>query len=227
MFLFLRLILGHFVGDFILQSDEVYAAKKKGFGGASIHYFIIFITLLAFSSPYLDFLGCWAVVTAATLIHLVQDEIKIRVRVPSKLNFVFFIFDQILHIIFLSPILLFKFAYIPPSADSIGALIYSNDFLVILLIGYIVSVFGGAYLWEAFKISYSRKPFSFDNYLLKYGMFERFIITTSFLHLYFLTFLFIPLLFRFLSKRLSFSGEAIANFFYASLIGLFVRQFLL
>ena len=36
MFLFLRLILGHFVGDFILQSDEVYAAKKKGFGGASI-----------------------------------------------------------------------------------------------------------------------------------------------------------------------------------------------
>lgn len=225
MFLFLRLLAAHFVGDFFFQSDEVYSARKRGFRGATIHYTIVFFTFLLFALPYLKFIECWIVILFAVLTHIVQDEIKIRLFTSSKLNFFSFVIDQILHITFLSPILLFKFAYLPLlPADSVIVRIYNNNSLIIFVIGYILSVFTGAYLWEAFRKSYFKKPDLFNPYFIKYGMFERFIVTTSFLSRYSLVFLIIPLLFRFFSKRLSFSSDLVFNLIYASLIGIFLNQ---
>lgn len=232
MFLLLRLILGHLTADFVLQPDEIYIAKKKSLRGASIHYLIIFLTFLFFCFPYLRFPGCWLVITFAVFTHIIQDEIKLRISISPKINFIAFVFDQIFHIACLCPILFFKFAYSSVSSVSMFARVYNNDSLIIFIITYIISLFTGIYLWEGLKISYLKKSCLLENtalfntYIVKYGMFERFIITTSFLHAHFLLFLPLPFIFRILSKRLSFSLDLVFNLLYASLLGLFLRQYL-
>lgn len=232
MFLLLRLILAHLVADFVLQPDEIYTAKKKSLRGASIHYLIIFLAFLFFCYPYLKFSGCWLVITFAVFTHVVQDEIKLRKSSSAKTNFFAFIFDQTIHIACLCPVLFFKFAYSPVPYGTTFAVIYNNNSLVMLIIIYILSVLEGAYLWESFKFSYFKEPrfrqnpVLFNTYVIKYGMFERFVITTSFLHPYFTAFLIIPFVFRMLSKRLGFSSDLVFNLLYASVLGLFLKRYL-
>lgn len=192
MFLFLRLILAHFIGDFLFQPDKVYNAKKNQFLGVIFHSAVTFFALLIFTFPYLRYPGCWLVIIIATLTHIVQDEIKIR-HIPSrKWHFPAFIIDQILHVCFLSPIFLFKFAHVTPLAESQFIKIYNNDALVIFGIGYIASTFMGAYLWENFVFSFLGQPYSVNQSFLKYGMSERFVITSSFLNYRYLGFLSVP-----------------------------------
>lgn len=232
MFLFLRLVLAHLTADFVLQPDEIYKAKKKSFAGAIVHYSIIFALLLAFCFPYLKFAGCWVVIAFAVISHGIQDEIKLRIRIPRKLNFVVFILDQIIHIACLSPVFFFKFANTAASSNNIFASAYNNNSLINFASGYILSMFTGIYLWELFKDAYLKSSVLFEDvslfnvYVIKYGMFERFIVTTSFLHAYFLVFLFVPLFFRIFSKRLSLSLDLVFNLLYASLIGLLLRRYL-
>ena len=114
MFLFLRLILAHLVSDFIFQTGEVFAARRKGISGNLLHSLIIFLTLLLFSFPYLKFIEVWIVIFIASLTHFFQDEWKLKIikKYPSW-SFLSFIIDQFLHIFFLSPILIFDFSYFP------------------------------------------------------------------------------------------------------------------
>ena len=156
MFLFLRLLLAHFIGDFFLQTKEVYKARRLGLWGASIHYLVVFLSLLAFSLPYLKYIGCWVAIIFATATHIVQDELKLKTK-SGRSSFIAFIIDQLLHIVFLSPILLFSFAYTPPGAHNTIAVLYNNTPLQLVLLGYIVSIFTGAYLWIAFTASYGKK----------------------------------------------------------------------
>ncbi|MCP4652997.1 MAG: DUF3307 domain-containing protein [Candidatus Omnitrophica bacterium] len=225
MFLFLRLLLAHFIGDTILQPDEVYRIKKSGFSGTVIHVCIIFATLFLFSFPFIKHPGMWFVLVFAGLTHLIQDEMKIRKFLNQKLNFVIFVLDQCLHVACLLPVFLFKFADEAPLLEGMIAQIYANDSLIIFSTGMIVSVFLGAYLWEAFKISYFKNPVLFKSYRIKYGMFERLIFSVSVLFSAWI-FLPVPFVFRVINKRLGYSGSLIFNIIYASLIGLFLRQIL-
>lgn len=225
MFLFLRLLLAHFLGDTLFQPDEVYAIKTKGFRGTVIHTAIILLTLILFSLPYLKYGGTWLVLAAAGITHLVQDELKIRRFSGKKLNFIVFMLDQIFHIVFLSLIFLFKFAYTAPARQEGIYKLYNNNSLVIIAIGYVVIVFLAAYLWESFKSAYFKNPGIFNPYFIKYGMFERFIIVSAVLFS-FLPFLAIPVIPHILNKRLRFSSEFIYNLFFSVSAGLFLKQFL-
>ncbi|MFH1772135.1 MAG: DUF3307 domain-containing protein [Candidatus Omnitrophota bacterium] len=225
MFIFLRLVLAHFVADFILQPDEVYIRKKSGIHGARIHYFIIFATLTFFSMPYLKYPAIWLVIMIASFTHIVQDEIKLRYITSKKLNCFVFILDQIIHIVFLAPIFIFPFAEDSLHATNIFIVIYNNDSLIIFCIGYIVAIFMGAYLWEALKISYFKNQVLSNPAFIKYGMFERFVITTAFVNNIYIFFLVFPILFRLISKELRFSSDMVFNLFYASAIGLILRNF--
>lgn len=232
MFLFIRLVLAHLIADFVLQPDEIYLAKKRGLRGAFIHYLIIFITFLFLCWPYFKFAGCWLIVAFAVVSHGIQDQIKLKFSVSPKLSFITFVLDQAIHIACLCPAFFFKFSYsaIPLTNQILD--VYNNTSLAVFTGGYIVSVFAGIYFWGTFKSSYFKNPVFFENtplfnvYVIKYGMFERFIITTAFLNMYFLAFLLVPLFFRISTKRLSFSLDSVFNFLYASLIGLFLRRYL-
>jgi len=225
MFLFLRLLLAHFFGDFVLQFDEVYEVKKKGLGGALIHYFIIFFSFILFSVPYLNHPGLWAVIVFASVGHGVQDEIKLRLVTVPAWQFVNFILDQLIHICFIFPVFLLPFADAIPTPPSPLMTIYNNDFLVILAIVYIVSVFMGTYIWESFQGSYLSDSPETGSFEIKYGMFERFVYTTAVLNWYLAPLFLVPPFLRFFSGRLGFSKEFIFNLVYASAAGLFLRRF--
>lgn len=230
MFLFLRLILAHLVSDFVFQTEEIFEVRKKGIYGNLLHSLIVFLTLLFFSFPYLKFIEAWIVIFVASLLHFFQDEWKLKItkKYPSW-SFFAFIIDQFLHIFFLSPILIFDFSHFPLlSSENLLLSLYNNDSLIIFSIGYIISMFAGGYLWENFLLSYFKKTYPQQNilFLRKYGIFERFVITTSFLSFNFLYFLLVPLLFRIFSKRLKFSKEILFNLLFCCLIGMFLRKFL-
>jgi len=226
MFLFLRLVLAHFIGDFLFQSDEVYEVKKKGFAGALVHYFIIFFTFLLFSFPYLKYANCWLVILFASLTHVLQDEIKLRYITNPKLNLFAFIADQIFHIIFLTPIFIFDFSNIVPESKNLLTHLYNNRSLIIFGIGCIGSIFMGAYIWESLKISYFKKPGAFEHLLVKYGMFERFVITTAFLNRHFLIFLAVPVVMHLCFKKLPLGSSFIFNIIFAGIIGFLLRRYL-
>jgi len=226
MFLFLRLILAHFIGDFVLQSDEVYEVKKEGLRGVCAHSAIVFLSFVVFSLPYLQYPATWLIIALAGITHIIQDEVKLRYVTIKKLSFPAFVLDQILHVGMLSPILLCGFAYGEPQGTSRLIEVYRNTSLIIFITGYIASMFMGAYLWESFKVSYFRSPEPLKSFGIKHGMFERLIITTSFLKFPYLVFLLVPVLFRLLAKKVSFSWGFLFNLIYAGAIGILLKQFL-
>lgn len=213
-----------------MQSDKVYLAKKKAVSGARLHYFIVIATFFAVSFPYLIYLNCWLLIILIGFLHIAQDEVKLRFNIPQESNFLMFILDQGLHIAYLLLVFLLPFANQPPKLPEYVSLIYNNDVIVIISIAYIASSFTGAYLWEAFKISYFKKKEKSNkflkHYLKTYGMFERFIITTACLNFYFLPLLILPILCRLFLKKISFSGDFIFNFLYASTLGLLALKFI-
>ncbi|MCX5702916.1 MAG: DUF3307 domain-containing protein [Candidatus Omnitrophica bacterium] len=56
MFLFLRLVLGHFIGDFILQTNKIYELKHRSLRGGLPHALFITASYIAVSWPYLALL---------------------------------------------------------------------------------------------------------------------------------------------------------------------------
>ena len=52
MVIFLQLLAAHYVGDFLLQTDGVYALKKQSFWGVFLHAAIVFIATAFFMSNY-------------------------------------------------------------------------------------------------------------------------------------------------------------------------------
>lgn len=233
MFLFLKLLLAHFVGDFVLQFDEVYKVKQRGFHGALVHYFIIFFSFILFTAPFLNHWQIWLVVIINSIVHIIQDELKLRISSSSKGSFWGFIIDQLVHISFLSLILLFPFSKIPGNG-TVFMQVYNNDYLTIFLIGYIVSVYTGAYFWESFRFSYFKQPAMPNPAYIKYGMFERFVFTTASIMtcvpkeavLWLFLFL-VPLIFRVSGRRnIKFGWDFVFNFIYGLAVGIILRNFI-
>ena len=225
MFLFLRLILGHFVGDTVLQPDEVYELKKTGLLGVLVHALVILASLTIFAIPYLKYPATWFVLIFAGVTHWVQDEIKLRHVQAKRANFIVFVVDQLIHILFLTPILLFEFAYKPIESSSPVIQLYNSNSLVIVAIGYTITIFLAAYMWEAFKFSYYKTPVLFNSFFIKYGMFERLLLLSGVLFSLWPLIL-IPLILRVVVKKLRFSSDLAFNLIISVPMGLFLKGFL-
>lgn len=98
--MFLQLLAAHYVGDFLLQTDGVYALKKQSFWGIFLHAVIVFITTAFFMSNYtlngqrLYFLGM------VFLTHLIIDSNKIKIAKTWNVNaYLLFSCDQLLHVL--------------------------------------------------------------------------------------------------------------------------------
>jgi len=112
----LLILIAHFVGDFLLQSDEMAKNKSSSWGWLSEHVLIYSVTLLAlvmvlgiisepFNYPYPSnypyLWGDWILINAA--LHFVTDAITSRGTAWLYKNnerhwfFVLIGFDQLLH----------------------------------------------------------------------------------------------------------------------------------
>ena len=154
MNLFWLLLLAHFIADFPLQSDKIFALKSKYKWGVLPHIFISFITNLVVAFPYLGFKNFWYAIFFLSSIHFLLDWFKVVLTKSFLRDSMFiFLFDQMLHVFFIWLTCFYLFDI--PQPDIKNKLItnyYLNRKVILILTGLVFSMFGGGVL-----IHYIRK----------------------------------------------------------------------
>jgi hypothetical protein len=194
MFIYLRLLLAHFIGDFPLQVNKVYALKHKGIEGGIPHALILTGCYIIFSWPYLNLPGVWSFIVFLGVAHLFQDSIKLAYK-DLRYSFWAYVLDQIFHaaiiaMLFFAPLKNLK----PPEGSSFIVLLYNDNLFVIYLIALILATYNGYYLIRNLKNTFLRKVCSCSDFEKKYGILERALLVTMFLMDKYI-FLFVALIF--------------------------------
>ncbi|MBI1871679.1 MAG: DUF3307 domain-containing protein [Chlamydiae bacterium] len=192
MFIFLRFLLAHLIGDFPLQSRSVYRAKVKNIYGKMIHATIVGLTMAALNWPYFKVPLFWGIILINILGHFLQDWFKLQItqKIKNPNNFFVFMVDQLLHIATLALIFLTPLGKeISPFRQTSSSFIqlYNNHRLIVFLICLMTVSFAGTFILATFKSTFFPERFS-TPYLepleKAYGILER--------SLMFFTVLFIP-----------------------------------
>jgi hypothetical protein len=179
MFLFLRLLLAHFIGDFPLQFDAIYRSKLKGLQGTIPHALIIFLCFVALSWPYLHMPKMWFFIIFLSANHLTQDTLKIKMG-TSQIFWGYFL-DQLFHVGLIACVFLtsFKTIQLPAHPSNIFERIYCSDAVVIYLIALIAASYNGYFLIRCFKDAYIGRA-HYNPCEKWYGMAERGLIVSFF-----------------------------------------------
>lgn len=189
MILFWLLLLAHFIADFPLQSDKIFALKSKYKWGILPHISISLITNLVIAFPYLSFKNFWLAVLFLVSVHFCLDWLKIRStrKVLSDSVFIFLL-DQLFHIFFIWLTCYYLFDIPSPNVtNQFIARYYLNNQILLTLNGLVFSIFGGGviiyYIRKiVHRISGNQSPelLSFPNVSKRrFGYIERFFSTSS------------------------------------------------
>jgi len=176
-FLFWRLLAGHFVGDFPLQTDAVFRIKTKYRWGVILHGSIAGIFIYIFAIPYLPHYPIlWLYLFLNLIFHILVDKAKLLLTPKIKrVGFLFFLLDQIIHI---GTCWLLSISV--PSSPHYGASLYlygSTMFMVFISV-YIAVTYGALYFILSIKTSFNL-PIAFPDWNQKIIEFlERAAITT-------------------------------------------------
>ena len=182
MFIFIRLLLAHCLGDFPFQSNHIFKLKQKGPKGVLLHAFIIVACCLALCWPYLFLPQVLVFIAFIGVTHFIQDYVKIKFSNP-KSQFWLYILDQLSHAGVIALLFLTSLKDLQPPLDQANVLLrlYNNDQLIIYLIVLILATYNGFFLIESFKTSFWGGTRSFDRFEKSYGMLERAMIVSAFL----------------------------------------------
>ncbi|PRD56373.1 DUF3307 domain-containing protein [Sphingobacterium gobiense] len=106
--LFLKLLLAHFIGDFVLQPKSWVQKRREHIGYLLIHIAVHTTLLVLLFIPELP--DQWQVILFISCAHLLIDSGKIyfEKRFPKR-TFLLFIADQTLHILSLIAVVLYKY----------------------------------------------------------------------------------------------------------------------
>jgi hypothetical protein len=155
MFLFLRLLLAHCIGDFPLQVDEVVRRKHQGLRGHLLHGAIVGVSFLAVCAPFLSHPSLWALIAGLSVFHVLLDRMKIRVEARIGAGFWTFLADQALHVGSLCAVFFLSYSgQAPFGGTSPWRAAYNDSRLVLILISFICATFAGTYLLYFFKKSF-------------------------------------------------------------------------
>lgn len=139
-----ELLLAHFIGDFIFQSNDLIVRKYKSWLGTFEHVCIIAFFTILFLFPYWNQKETWIVAGIIFVTHFLQDVLKIRYDVlvnSKKKSTLPFFADQILHIsliVYLAS--LFKNLETLPLPGWVHNM-YFSQFLTIYLLGLVLFSF--------------------------------------------------------------------------------------
>lgn len=156
--LFLKLLLAHFLGDFVLQPKSWVQKRKDRVGYLLLHITIHAALLVLFFLPELA--EQWQVILFASCAHLLIDSAKIyfEKKFPRRV-FLLFIADQTLHILTLGAIVLYQYGLpIAWGANLLSAqsLLYILTFVLVVFVSPIMlRVFFSK--WTA-EVDFAHKP---------------------------------------------------------------------
>jgi hypothetical protein len=179
--LYIRLLLGHFVGDFILQFDKIHALKFKNRWGLLLHVLIVTGCLATFCWPYVHESTLWFFLAFIGTTHYVQDWAKIKFT-GIKHGFFFFLLDQALHILFISAVFLTNLQNVPaPFNENRNFLLnlYNNDVLALYIVALIIVSYMAHYLIILFKTDYLKINGAISSFEKRYGFMERIILLSA------------------------------------------------
>jgi len=183
MFIFLRLVLGHFIGDYLLQFNKVYSLKLKypGVMGSLLHALLVTASLIALSWPYLMLADLWILLTFIFVTHLLQDSFKVSFG-RIKYSLWLYLADQAFHIAAIATVFLTNLRYLTPPEKGLNPLIalYNNNAVVIYLIAMIFATYNAYYLIRNFKNTFFGSAGTCATFEKWYGIFERGLIVTLF-----------------------------------------------
>lgn len=179
MFFFLRLLLGHFIGDFPLQTNKIYGLKHRGLPGGILHALLIVASFLALSWPYLYLPKVWIFIILLGLLHLLQDSIKVSRAGLTKYSFWLYLLDQCFHIVLIATLFFtdLKNLSAPLPLNSFVSL-YNNDSLIVYLIALIAATYNGFFLISNFRLTFMTQTGHYTGFEKWYGMLERTLIVT-------------------------------------------------
>lgn len=219
MFIFIRLLLAHFIGDYPLQLNKIYALKFKGLKGVIPHALLVLICLIILSWPYLYLPGLWGFIFFIGITHLFQDWIKVKwKRIKEGNYFWFYLLDQILHIAVIMAVFLTGLKNLQPPKDtaSFFAPFYNNNAALIFLIAIIIATYNGTYMISNFEKTFFGISYLYTPFEKWYGMLERailvsiFVLGGFFFLLILLVFLMRPLIFALGKSRLNINRHFIS-----------------
>jgi len=156
IFFFIRLVLAHLIGDFLLQTERVFKVKVKYKWGVLLHGSIVGIVSVIFILPYLYQPHIIILMILLYIIHIFQDKAKIIYNLQMERNNLWtFLFDQLLHI---GVIALISFSAtnvfsntLPYPGPQILNKIYNSNRIMIFSIWFIVLTYGMSVLQEYIK----------------------------------------------------------------------------
>jgi len=183
MFIFIRLILAHLIGDFLLQFDLVHALKVKSPKGLLLHVGIVLGCLLIFCTPYFDQPVTWLFLSYIGLTHYIQDWAKIKFTSQSKHQLFFFCLDQIVHIAFIATLFWTSLRNIDPLANPNNNLfldLYNNNTIILYFITAITASYAGHYMIILFKKDYLNIDRPYSVLEKWYGFIERIFVVSVF-----------------------------------------------
>ncbi|MFZ4657785.1 MAG: DUF3307 domain-containing protein [Caldilineaceae bacterium] len=94
MNLLAALLLGHLIGDFPLQTNQIYRLKNKSWLGIVLHAVVhVVITALLICQP----LSVWPLFVYLGVLHFLIDLLKLRL--PIKQQWLGFLLDQVAHLL--------------------------------------------------------------------------------------------------------------------------------
>jgi hypothetical protein len=231
MFIALRLLLAHLIGDFPLQSGKVYSLKVKNALGKAIHAGIVTLMMIALSWPFLTQPWMWLILAVNGVGHFLQDWLKLYIarRISNPNNFFLFILDQALHVLSAFLVLWTPLAHAVSASDNSFFLsrFYFDNTSVSLLICLLTVSFAGTFTIATFKATFFPKDWAtpfLEPLERTYGNTERILMFSCFFFSPWLGFIFplflIPrfLFANFQIKRLQ--GSSHAGFLADSILGM-------
>ena len=207
--------MAHFVGDFVLQFDKLHALKFKNAGGLLLHILVVIACFAAFCWPYLDRPVLWLFFVFIGITHYAQDWAKIKFTTHLKHGSLFFMLDQILHVLFISMVLFTGLHAVRPPLNINGNFfinLYNNNTIALYLIMVIIASYASHYIILLVKKDYLRIAGTVSRFEKRYGFFERIMIVSAmiagglWLLLIPLTLALRPVLFRTIKDKLSVSA---------------------
>ncbi|OGX54258.1 MAG: hypothetical protein A2267_01955 [Omnitrophica WOR_2 bacterium RIFOXYA12_FULL_38_10] len=181
MFIYLRLLLAHFIGDFPLQTNYIFKIKLKGIRGVAIHALIVFLAGLFLSWPYLNLLFTWAFLFFIFITHFIQDAMKIKYS-TAKSSFWTYLLDQMSHVGIISLVFFTSLVDVPDPVftPNIFAQLYLNNNFIIYCILMIVATYNGYFLIRCFHDTFLDRA-NYNSVEKWYGMIERATIVLMFI----------------------------------------------
>lgn len=145
--LFLNLLLGHLIGDFLLQPGRLVLAKRRGFGGLALHTAIMGLSCAVVL--FADIRDVWPIVLWVVAAHVGIELLTIRTYTGTRTRGLFtFMLDQALHLISIAVIIWLSGSWV---ADTrVVTFGYELDVVALawLVALMVVSLFGSILVFE-------------------------------------------------------------------------------